>query len=86
VRSKPKIPAEEYAAYDAVISSMFAGGLGSFNFQARVKLLVIENRTVTNFSTAAAGIDEWELVKQRFPTDIRADLLADLSGANLETR
>ncbi len=40
------IPAEEYAIYAAVIGEMFAGDKVSFDTQSKVKILVIEDRTV----------------------------------------
>ena len=52
------IPAEEYAIYAAVIRDMFAGDKVSSDSQTKVKMLVIEDRTVRNRFAAITKEDE----------------------------
>src|SRR5262245_66253123 len=58
------ISAEEYAIYAAVLRNMFAGDRVTFDTQAKVKVLVIEDRTVSEHFNAAAGENETERLKQ----------------------
>jgi hypothetical protein len=67
---RSSVPAEEYAVYAAVIGNMFAGDIVTFDTQAKVKMLVIEDRTVSAVSDGVAEENEAEELKQGFSTII----------------
>ncbi|HEU0178479.1 MAG TPA: hypothetical protein VFV58_29805 [Blastocatellia bacterium] len=52
---RSNISAEEYAVYAAVIGDMFAGDKVTFDTQAKVKILVIQDRTVSNIIAENEG-------------------------------
>jgi hypothetical protein len=58
------IPAEEYAVYAAVIGNMFAGDIVTFDTQAKVKMLVIEDKTVRGANADVGEENEGERLKQ----------------------
>lgn len=55
---------EEYKVYNAVISEMFAGDKVSFDTEAAVKILLINESLTQNFD---AGSENWDEVKHRLP-------------------
>src|SRR5262245_6115866 len=79
------IAAEEYAVYAAVIRNMFAGSRGAFDTQAKVKLLVIEGRTVSEHFNAAAGENETERLKQIFSPPISQEIIDDFVAKNAKS-
>jgi len=81
-----KIAAEEYAIYGAVIRNMFAGDRVTFDTQAKVKLLVIEDRTVSEHFNAAAGENEKERLKQIFSPPISQEIIDDYVAKNAKSR
>jgi len=80
-----KIAAEEYAIYGAVIRNMFAGDRVTFDTQAKVKLLVIEDRTVSEHFNAAAGENEKERLKQIFSPPISQETIDDYVTKNAKS-
>src|SRR5215510_6787185 len=80
-----KIAAEEYAIYGAVIRNMFAGDRVTFDTQAKVKLLVIEDRTVSEHFNAAAGENETERLKQIFSPPISQEIIDDYVAKNAKS-
>src|SRR5262245_59207212 len=58
------IPAEEYAVYAAVIGNMFAGDIVTFDTQSKVKILVIEDKTVMGANADMGEENEGERLKQ----------------------
>jgi hypothetical protein len=78
------IPAEEYAIYAAVIGDMFAGDKVSSDSQPKVKLLVIEDRTVDNNFAAVVGQNEWKIVKQEF-SSISQETVDDYVAKNAKS-
>jgi hypothetical protein len=79
------IPAEEYAIYAAVIGDMFVGGNDSLDPQSRVKMLVIEDRTVSNTFAAIAGEDEGKSLKQGFSSIISQEAIDDYVTKNAKS-
>jgi hypothetical protein len=79
------ISAEEYAIYGAVIRNMFAGDRVTFDTQAKVKLLVIEDRTVSEHFNAAAGENETERLKQIFSPPISQEIIDDFVAKNAKS-
>ncbi|HEV2663515.1 MAG TPA: hypothetical protein VG324_01305, partial [Blastocatellia bacterium] len=79
------IPAEEYAIYAAVIGDMFVGGKDSLDPQSRVKMLVIEDRTVSNTFAAIAGEDERKRLKQGFSSIISQEAIDDYVAKNVKS-
>jgi len=71
------IPAEEYAIYAAVIGDMFANYRVSSDPQSKVKLLVIEDRTVNNTFAVIRGEGEGKRVKQEFSSIISQETIDD---------
>lgn len=57
---------EEYRVYDAVIHEMVSGKKLRFTTSDKVELLVIKDRTVTNFEKAGQ-LENWDRVRQRLP-------------------
>jgi hypothetical protein len=58
------IPAEEYAVYAAAIGDMFAGDIVTFDTQSKVKILVIEDKTVSGAKADIGEENEEERLKQ----------------------
>lgn len=61
---QPGIPAEEYAVYAAVIDNMFAGDIVTFDTQSKVRILVIEDKTVSGANADIGEENEGERLKQ----------------------
>ncbi|MBO0860756.1 MAG: hypothetical protein J2P21_20185 [Chloracidobacterium sp.] len=80
-----KISNEEYAVYSAVIRNMFAGDRVTFDTQAKVKMLVIEDRTVSESFNAAAGENETERLKQIFSPTIPQEIIDDFVAKNAKS-
>jgi hypothetical protein len=78
------IPAEEYAIYAAVIGNMFAGEKVSFDIQAAVKMLVIEDWTVNNTFAALAKEDVGSRMKQQF-TSVSQETIDDYVAKNAKS-
>jgi intein-encoded DNA endonuclease-like protein len=72
------IPAEEYAVYAAVIGNMFAGDKVTFDTQAKVNILVIEDRTVSNTTEENEG----ERLKQVGFSSISQETIGDYVAKN----
>jgi len=79
------ISAEEYAIYAAVLRNMFAGDRVTFDTQEKVKLLVIEDRTVSEHFNAAAGENETERLKQIFSPPISQEIIDDFVAKNAKS-
>jgi hypothetical protein len=77
------IPAEEYAVYAAVIGNMFADDKVSFDTQSKVKMLVIEDRTVSE-ATDGGGNDA-ERLKAGFSTIISQETIDDYVTKNAKS-
>jgi len=82
---QPGIPAEEYAVYAAVIGNMFAGDIVTFDTQAKVKILVIEDRTVSAVDDGFAGENEVEELKQGFSPIISQETIDDYVAKNAKS-
>jgi hypothetical protein len=82
---QPGISAEEYAVYVAVIGDMFAGDKGAFDTQSKVKILVIEDRTVSSLDDAFAGENEVEKLKQGFSPIISQETIDDYVAKNAKS-
>jgi hypothetical protein len=78
------IPAEEYTIYAAVIGDMVTGDMGSSDSQSKVKLLVIEDRTVSNDFAAVTGRDERKRLKQEF-SSISQETVDDYVAKNAKS-
>ena len=63
--SQAEASAEEYAVYSAVIENMFAGDRVTFDTQAKIKLLVIQNHTST---TGDNSNQDDQYFRRMFPT------------------
>lgn len=77
---------EEYAVYSAVIADMFAGGKVTFDTQAKVKVLVIKDHTVSDSLRADVESQDWKYLKQHFPSVSQAaidDFVAKNKEAHL---
>lgn len=79
------IPAEEYAVYGAVIGDMFAGDKATFDTQSKVKILVIEDRTVSAVSDGIARENEAEKLKQGFSPIISQETIDDYLAKNAKS-
>src|SRR5215813_2463935 len=79
------ISAEEYAIYAAVIGDMFAGDRVTFDTQSKVKILVIEDKTVSEHFDAAAGENESERLKQIFSPPISQEIIDDYVAKNAKS-
>jgi hypothetical protein len=79
------IPAEEYAIYAAVIDDMFASDKVSSDSQSKVKLLVIEDRTVNNKFGNFRGEEEGKRVKQEFSSIISQETIDDYLAKNAKS-
>src|SRR5262245_56515377 len=78
------LPAEEYAIYASVIREMFAGDKVSFDTQTKVKMLVIEDRTVRNAYVAIWSEDDWGRMKEQF-TSLSQETIDDYVKKNAKT-
>src|SRR5262245_43172934 len=78
------ILAEEYAIYAAVIGDIFAGDKVSFDSQTKVKMLVIEDRTVRNVYIAIRGENDWSRMKGQF-TSLSQETIDDYVKKNAKT-
>ena len=78
---QPVISSEEYAIYAAVIGHMFAGDKVSFGSQAPVKMLVIEDWTVSDGFVSIAKQDGGSRMKQEF-TSISQGTIDDFVAKN----
>jgi hypothetical protein len=72
--------ADEYAVYSAVIARMFAGDKVTFDSQTKVKLLVIQDTTVTD-STASEAENNEQSFKKMFPV-LKEGVAADYKTKN----
>src|SRR5262245_1193720 len=72
------VSAEEYAVYAAVIGDMFAGDKVTFDTQAKVNILVIEDRTVSNTIEENQG----ERLKQVGFSSISQETIGDYVAKN----
>jgi hypothetical protein len=79
------ITAEEYAVYAAVIGDMFAGDKGVFDTQSKVKILVIEDKTVSSLDDAFAGGNEVEKLKQEISPIISQETIDDYAAKNAKS-
>jgi len=79
------ISAEEYAIYAAVIGDMFAGDRVTFDTQSKVKILVIEDKTVSEHFDSAAGENESERLKQIFSPPISQEIIDDFVAKNAKS-
>jgi len=66
---------EEYRVYDAMIKTMFAGDKVTFDTQAKVRQLIIRERTKTQYAFSDKG-ENWTQVKYRLPK-LTDELIAD---------
>ena len=78
------IPAEEYAIYAAVIRDMFDGDKLYFDSQTKVKMLVIEDRTVRNGFVAIAKEDEGAKMMRNF-TSLSQETIDDYVAKNAKS-
>jgi len=78
---RSNISAEEYAVYAAVIGDMFAGDKVTFNTQAKVKILVIQDRTVSNIIAENEG----ERLKQVGFASISQEIIDDYLAKNAKS-
>jgi hypothetical protein len=76
------IPAEEYAIYAVVIGKMFAGDKVTFDTQANIKMLVIEDRTVNPLGHGAEAESEVERLKQAFLVPLPQEIINDFVAEN----
>jgi hypothetical protein len=79
------IPAEEYFIYAAVIGDMFAGDKVSSYSQSKIKLLVIEDRTVNNTFPTFRGEEEGKRLKQEFSSIISQETIDDYVAKNAKS-
>jgi hypothetical protein len=79
------IPAEEYSIYAAVIGDMFAGDKVAFDTQSKVKMLVIEDRTVSPSAEGTADESEAERLKERFSHMIAQQIIDDYVANNAKS-
>jgi len=80
-----KISKEEYAVYSAVISNMFAGGKVTFDTQAKVKLLVITDHTITTLRAFPVENQDWKYLKERLP-EVSQKMFNDFAAKNKEVQ
>jgi hypothetical protein len=79
------IPAEEYFIYAAVIVDMFASDKVSSDPQSKIKLLVIEDRTVNNTFPTFRGEEEGKRLKQEFSSIISQETIDDYVAKNAKS-
>jgi hypothetical protein len=82
IAAQPDIPAEEYAIYNAVIGVMFAGDKVTFDTQAMIKMLVIEDLTVNSLGDGAEAESEAQRLKQAFSTPLPQEIIDDYVAKN----
>jgi hypothetical protein len=80
------VSAEEYAVYAVVIGDMFADDKVSFDTQAKVKILVIEDRTVSAVSDGTEEENDAERLKQGFSPAISQETIDDYVAKNAKSQ
>ena len=60
------VQSEEYQVYDAAIRKMFAGDKVTFDTQAKLKQILIRDRTITDYASGSKK-ENWQQVKIRIP-------------------
>ena len=65
--SQSEVTKEEYAVYNAVIGDMFAGSKVTFDTQAEVKLLVINDHTTSNLFLLGQSDETSSTFRQELP-------------------
>ncbi len=73
--------AEEYAVYSAMIANAFAGDKVTFNTQTKIKLLVIQDVTIAEFTDKVTKDDLY--FKEWFPT-VSEEVVQDYKAKNKE--
>src|SRR5687767_12801974 len=65
---------EDYVIYGAAIRTMFAGDKVTFDTQAKIKQIIIRDRTTTDYAWGQS--ENWQQVKIRLPS-LAEDTIAD---------
>ncbi len=78
-----EVPDGEYAVYSAVIADMFSGNKVTFDTQAKVRVLVIKDHTVSDPLRADIESQDWKYLKENFPS-VSQEAINDFVAKNKE--